>query len=108
MRFSVIMKKSGLTESDCPPSFKPLVYRKYVDDIFVLLSSSTQLDYLINYFNPEHHKINFTSETDKDNTFSFLNILIKQDNGFVTSVYRKPTFGGVFTNFNSFTHVLHM
>ena len=90
--------------NDCPSSFKPLVYRRYVDDIFVLLTSSSQLDNLVKFFNSKHHKIKFTSETEKDNTFSFLDILIKRDNGFITSVYRKPTFSGVFTNFNSFVH----
>ena len=91
--------------NDCPSSFKPLVYRRYVDDIFVLLSSPSFINNLLEYFNSKHYKINFTFESEKDNTFSFLDILIKRDNGFKTSVYRKPTFSGVFTNFTSFVHI---
>ena len=62
--------------NDCLSSFKPLVYRRYVDNIFVLISSSTHIDNFVNYFNSKHHKINFKSEAEKDNTFSFLDILV--------------------------------
>ena len=35
--FFVIMKKNWLNE--CPSQFKPVLYRRYVDDIFVLFKS---------------------------------------------------------------------
>ena len=44
-----------------------------------------------------------TSETENENSISFLDIKISTDNyKFTISVYRKPTFSGVFTNFGSF------
>ena len=44
----------------------------------------------------------FTSETENENSISFLDIKITRDNNkFMTLVYRKPTFSGVFTNFGS-------
>ena len=48
--------------------------------------------------NKEHICIKFTSETEQNNTFSFLDISInRQNNQLKTSVYRKPTFSGVYT-----------
>ena len=56
-----------------------------------------------NYLNRQHKNIRFTSEIDNENSISFLDIKIRKDNNkFTTSVYRKPTFSGVFTNFGSF------
>ena len=47
------------------------------------------------------HKL--TSEIEENGSLSFLDIKIgRENNTFVTSVYRKPTFSGAFTNFESF------
>ena len=44
----------------------------------------------------------FTSETKSKIPISFLDIISRGNNKFTTSVYCKPTFSGVFTNFGSF------
>ena len=88
---------------NCPSHFKPIVYRRYVDDIFVLFSSKEHLQPFVDYMNKQHRCIKFTSETEKNNTFSFLDINItRQNNQLKTSVYRKPTFSGVFTHYESY------
>ena len=47
--------------------------------------------------------MNFTSELETDNSLAFLDVFITRSNGqFITSVYRKPTFSGVYTNFDSY------
>ena len=47
--------------------------------------------------------IKFTYEIEKDHCLPFLDVNIMFSNGiFSTSVYRKPTFTGLFTNFDSF------
>ena len=47
--------------------------------------------------------MNFTVEKENVGSLSFLDLKICRKNGkFVTSVYRKPTFSGVFTNYESF------
>ena len=47
--------------------------------------------------------INFTIEQENVGSLSFLGVEICHKNGkFVTSVYRKPIFSGVFTNYESF------
>ena len=47
--------------------------------------------------------LKFTSEAENDNSFSFLDIKITRHNQqFNTSVYRKPTFSGVFMHYESY------
>ena len=53
--------------------------------------------------NHQHPNIRFTFEVEKSSNFSFLEVKIcRANNKFTTSVFRKPTFSGVFTNFDSF------
>ena len=48
------------------------------------------------------------SKIEENGSLSFLDITITcENNKFVTSVYRKPTFSGVFTNFESFIPEMH-
>ena len=87
----------------CPIKFKPSFYRRYVDDIFVLFESSESVDSFREYISSKHQNINFTDEKENDGSLLFLDVKICRKNGtFVTSVYRKPTFSGVFTNYESF------
>ena len=80
-----------------------MFYRQYVDDIFVLFRKEEHLKLFLNYFNSCHENIKFTSEKETNNKLSFLDIEISRDkNQFITSVYRKPTFSGAFSQFASF------
>ena len=89
--------------SDCPVDYKPISYRRYVDDSFLLFSSELHVTKFLNYMNSKHRNIKFTVEREENDSLSFLDINIFRDNGkFQTSVYRKPTFSGVLTNFESF------
>ena len=48
--------------------------------------------------NTKHPNIKFTFELEHNNTFSFLDVKIcREKNKLTTSLYRKPTFSGVFT-----------
>ena len=50
-----------------------------------------------------HPKMKFTFEKDKNNCFNFLDVkVIREDNVFTTSVYRKPSFSGVYTHFDCY------
>ena len=45
----------------------------------------------------------FTYELEHDDCLAFLDVSVsRKDNNFATSVYRKPTFSGLYSNFNSF------
>ena len=88
---------------NCPSKFKPVIYRRYVDDTFLLFRLKHHIEKFRNYFSRQHKNIRFTSETENENSMSLLDIKISRDsNKFTTSVYRKLTFGRVFTNFGSF------
>ena len=51
----------------------------------------------------QHKCLKFTSEAENDKPFSLLDIKITCHNQqFKTSVYRKPTFSGVFTHYESY------
>ena len=94
-------EKSGLYNG--PSSFKPLMYRLYVDDCFLLFKSSDHVPLFLSYLNRQHPNISFSSELEKDGKLPFLDVEITRSNGrFSTSVYRKPTFSDLFTNFHSF------
>ena len=63
---------------------------------FVTFNSHEQL-------NKKHPNTKFTFEEELNNTFLFLDVKISRENNkLTTSVYRKPTFSGVFTNFKGF------
>ena len=47
--------------------------------------------------------MSFSMETEKENKLSFRDIkIIRKQGNFTTTVYRKPTFSGVYSNFESF------
>ena len=88
---------------NCPSEFKPVIYRSYIDDTFLLFCLKHLIKKFRNLLNCQRKNIKFISETENENSISFLDIKITRDNNkFMTSVYRKPTFSGVFTNFWSF------
>ena len=89
--------------SQCPASFKPLYFKRYVDDIFCLFRDRSHVQDFLAYLNARHPNMNFTHEDESNSSLPFLDVNVIRSNGnFVTSIYRKPTFSGVYTNFNSF------
>ena len=101
MLFFVIKQKTWFNE--CPSQFKPVVYRRYVNDIFVLFKSNEHVKLFVNYMNSKHKNIKFTFETEDSNNFSFLNAkMTRKNKRFVTSILREATFSGVYINYDSF------
>ena len=87
----------------CPLEYRPLYYRRYLHDIFVLFNSAEHLKRFHSHLNSRHLNISFTIENEKDNRMSFLDINITSEKDkFTTSVYRKPTFSKIYTHFDSF------
>ena len=67
---------------------KPCVYFRYVDDTYTIFKTEA---------------LHFTFEKEENNSLPFLDVLVeKSDTGFLTSVYRKPTFSGLYTRWSSF------
>ena len=72
-------------------------------DIFALFRSPHHLEKLNKYLNTKHANLKFTSEKEVNGSLLFLDVLISRNKKcFTTTVYHKPTFGGVYSNFNSF------
>ena len=91
---------------ECPDDIKPLKYRRYVDDIFVLCRDCDHHRKFLEYMNTKHQSISFTEELENNNQLAFLDVLVtRTDDGSVTDLYRKSTFSGVFTNFFSFLSI---
>ena len=91
-----------------PPDFLPKVFKRYVDDIFVMFLCQSHLKDFVNYMNTKHPNIKFTPEFEQNDFFSFLDVKITRNNNqLITSVFRKATFSGVFTNFKSFMPVTY-
>ncbi len=87
----------------CPLDFKPIFYRRYVDDTFLIFKDPSHIPKFSNYLNSKHPNIKFTYEVEKDKELPFLDVLIKNDfTNLSTSVYRKLTFTGLGINFRSF------
>ena len=66
--------------NECPSQFQPVVYRRYVDDIFDLFKSKEHVRLFVNYMNSKHKNIKFTFETEGSNNFSFLDVKITRKN----------------------------
>ena len=88
---------------DCPLAYAPAFYARYVDDIFVLLRSREHIDRLAAYLSSKHPNINFTFEVEENNCLPFLDVNVyRHPDKFSSSVHRKDTFSGVFTNYEAF------
>ena len=96
------MEKKWL--QNCPLDFKPILYRRYVDDSLILFNSEQHVDLFLEYLNSQHPNISFTSEKEVNGSLPFLDIQIQtKDDHFTTSIYRKPTFTGLMSKFYDFS-----
>ena len=88
---------------ECPLSFVPVFYARYVDDIFVLLRSKDHIAPLARYMSSKHKNIRFTYEEEINNVLPFLDVTVFRDaDGFSFTVHRKDTISGVYSHFDSF------
>ena len=94
--------------SQCPGKFRPMYFKRYVDDIFCLFRNESHIQSFLTYLNSCHGNMTFTHEMEIDDHLPFLDVsVIRSGTQFITSVYRKPTFSGVYTNFGSFIPELY-
>ena len=56
---------------DCPHSLKPVLYRRYVEDIFVMFSSLDQAEKFKEYLSSKHRNIKSSLEKENDGRLSF-------------------------------------
>ena len=76
----------------------PATYCRYVDDIFVDVRDTTQLENLIEAFE-QNSVLHFTFEKSQHNILPFLDVTVEaKGDRFITDVYRKPSNTGVTMN----------
>ena len=90
---------------NCPLSYHPLFYRRYVDDTFALFRTLDNANSFLELANNKHPNIKFTIEHEQNNKLSFLDVFVfREDDHFNTSIFRKSTFTGLGTNYYSSCH----
>ena len=82
---------------------KPIYYKRYVDDTFLIFSNEQDSISFFEHMNCQHPNISFTIETENDDCLPFLDVLVsRKDGSLETSVYRKSTFSGLYMKYDSF------
>ena len=82
---------------------KPFIYLCYVDDTFVSFKSHSDALGFFDILNQLHSSLSFTIEEENNGQLPFLDVLVERcDSSFLTSVYRKPTFTGLYLDWHSF------
>ena len=81
----------------------PLFYNRFVDDTFSIFSSEQQIALFFTKLNELDPSLQFTMEKEHDSSLPFMDVNIKKEKGnLVRSIYRKPTFTGIYTRWDSF------
>ena len=94
--------------ADCPSNFKPLFYRRYVDDCFLIFRSRDHVLPFLSYLKSKHSNIQFTHELENNYSLPILDVNVMRSNrSFTTSVHHKCTPTGSFTNFDSFIPMMY-
>ena len=79
-----------------------------MDNIFVLFKFAEHLTKFRDYFNTCHQNMSLSFEQGKDGKLSFLDIQVSRQEGhFVTAIYRKPNFSGIYMHFESFLSTIY-
>ena len=80
----------------------PEWYKRYVDDPFYLFITEELAGSFLNSLNNIHPFLTFTCEFENQRKLPFLDDLVhKEENGFLKSIYDKPTFTGLYTRYDS-------
>ena len=75
--------------SEWPPDILSEVFKRYIDDIFVMFLFQSHLKDFVNYTNTKHPNIKCTSEFEENNFFSFLDVKITRRNNLLITFFVK-------------------
>ena len=93
----------GFCESKIPESSWPPFYCRYVDDAFSWFDSRADADNMFALLNNLHPSLKFTCEHEQQGKSPYLDVLVERSHAeTLTSVYRKPTFTGLYITWDSF------
>lgn len=98
----------GYCETKVDTSKWPLFYNRFVDDTFSIFNAESECEDFHQLLNGLHPNLRFTVETENDGCQPFMDVLVQRREGtMIRSVYRKPTFTGQYTRWDSFTPTSH-
>ena len=93
----------GHCESQIDPENWPTFYDRFVDDTFSVFPCRADSEQFFHLLNGLHPALKFTVEEERDGKLPFMDVLVERvTDGFQRSVYRKPTFTGLYTRWDSF------
>ena len=82
---------------------KSYIYLRYVDDTFDCFCSHNDALSFFQHLNDLHPSLTFTMDEKKVIKLPFLDVLVERRSfAFVTSIYRKPTFTGLYLSWDAF------
>ena len=94
----------GHCESSIPEDHWPCLYDRFVDDTFALFNNQERSQQFSEVLNNLHPALAFTLESENDGRLPFMDVLIERKDGDLRrSIYRKPTFTGLDTRWDSFS-----
>ena len=64
----------------CPTEYKPIYYRRYIDDTFVIFSKPEHAQKFLDYLNNQHINNKFTKENEQNRSIPFLGMNISLSN----------------------------
>jgi len=81
---------------------KPKIWYRYVDDVICIFNKKQNIKDFLTRINKWHLNIHFTIEYENNERLPFLDLLIiRSNNKFVTTVYRKPTTTNLYLLYDS-------
>ena len=93
---------------NCPEDFKPVFFKRYMDDTFAIFREKNHVTNFLQYLNAKHVNITFTHEEEQNGKLPFLDCMVTRvQDQFTTSVYRKQTFSGLGLSFFSFSPIIY-
>ncbi|CAF4146542.1 unnamed protein product, partial [Rotaria sordida] len=81
---------------------------RYVDDTFVFINKDANVDNLLSIVNEFHPSIKFTRKIEDNDKLEFLNVHVirsPEQQCSETTIYRRPTFTELLTNWNSYVPI---
>ncbi|XP_022083858.1 uncharacterized protein LOC110975582 [Acanthaster planci] len=92
----------GEALQSCPPDCRPTLWKRYVDDTFVI-APRDQASRLLDHLNSLKPSIQFTIENEQDNSIAFLDTMVHRepDGSLTSTVYLKPTHTDQYLAFDS-------
>lgn len=89
--------------NNCRSDFKPVHYLRYVENTLLLFTSQEHINKFLEYLNNKYPNIKFTCDIVSNVSLPFLDVNISRNKSpFETSLFRKPTYTGLTTKFDSY------